>query len=581
MLLPRSKPARIYPLSPPFAYPYSAGDATGGGTLTLVSATIAADGETLTLVFSEVVDFGAGGNGGFNLDASTGGDDITCTYASGSGSKTLVYTLGTTVITGETCNLDYVQPGDGVEDADGSDLESFTDAVVTNNSTQEESGVVNVDAYISGEAGAAGDNLTTALLDSMTMTRADRAALGTWAITEDAAGDLQILADAPSAIVPVRTPNTTHSEGTRGMRFNLSAAGSVNNARYSFFSYRDRVAIGFFVKFPEIANGNSLDLVLLYGAASMVMQIDGTATGGEIKLHTGNPSQFYTPAYPVVAGTRYWVTMLFDRLNDECKLNVYSETGTLLDEQALGNLTANVDSGAYRLAMGRNDGISQPSVPDPAWLEINDLVVDMDDGTFPLGITSEEESSVVSGYLLADGLDAGTIPVGFSDYSGSAVWDGGASGELRVTSPAITRAIVNPQASIYVYAKFTPTTIAASKQFLFFYDEDGSTNRVSLGTAWNNKPQLYGGATGSMGGTLVQGTEYHVWMEWESGAAVRVYISTDGTKPTAPDANWTMEDASGIASANIGYIGMSGCSVCDWGDLRISNSALGDNGAIL
>jgi len=60
---------------------------------TLSSATIGTNGTTLTLVFSETVAVGAGGNGGFNVDASTGGSDVTATYASGSGSNTLVTEL--------------------------------------------------------------------------------------------------------------------------------------------------------------------------------------------------------------------------------------------------------------------------------------------------------------------------------------------------------------------------------------------------------------------------------------------------------------------------------------------------------
>jgi len=103
---------------------------------TLSSATIAANGTTLTLVFDETVAVGAGGNGGFNVDASTGGTNVTATYASGSGSNTLVYTLGTTILSGETCDLDYTQPGNGIEDTAGNDLASITSAAVTNNSTQ-------------------------------------------------------------------------------------------------------------------------------------------------------------------------------------------------------------------------------------------------------------------------------------------------------------------------------------------------------------------------------------------------------------------------------------------------------------
>ena len=55
---------------------------TSGSTeLTIVSAVISEDGTTLTLVFSENVSIGAGGNGGFALSASGGA--ATLTFAGG------------------------------------------------------------------------------------------------------------------------------------------------------------------------------------------------------------------------------------------------------------------------------------------------------------------------------------------------------------------------------------------------------------------------------------------------------------------------------------------------------------------
>ena len=103
---------------------------------TVVSRTILADGETLEIVFDEPVKFGAGGNGGLTLTASGGA--VTATYGSGADSDTLTYTLSRPVIVGETVTASYTQPGDGIEDAAGNDLASFTTQAVTNNS--EESG---------------------------------------------------------------------------------------------------------------------------------------------------------------------------------------------------------------------------------------------------------------------------------------------------------------------------------------------------------------------------------------------------------------------------------------------------------
>lgn len=96
--------------------------------------TINADGDELTIALNEAVSIGAGGNGGFVLDASGGA--ATLTYASGSGTSTLVYSISRPILDDETVTLDYAQPGNGVEDSAGNDLAGFTEQAVTNNSTQ-------------------------------------------------------------------------------------------------------------------------------------------------------------------------------------------------------------------------------------------------------------------------------------------------------------------------------------------------------------------------------------------------------------------------------------------------------------
>lgn len=101
---------------------------------TLSSATIGTNGTTVTLAFSETVSIGAGGNGGFALTPSGGAASLT--YSSGSGSSSLVYTSNRTINSGETATVAYTQPGNGVEDAAGNDLATFSGTSVTNNSTQ-------------------------------------------------------------------------------------------------------------------------------------------------------------------------------------------------------------------------------------------------------------------------------------------------------------------------------------------------------------------------------------------------------------------------------------------------------------
>lgn len=110
-------------------------DAVDTTAPTLSSATVATNGTTLTLVFSEAVTIGAGGNSGFAITAPAG--SATLTYASGAGTNTLVYTVSRALRSTETgVVLAYSQPGNGIEDSAGNDLATFASVSVTNNSTQ-------------------------------------------------------------------------------------------------------------------------------------------------------------------------------------------------------------------------------------------------------------------------------------------------------------------------------------------------------------------------------------------------------------------------------------------------------------
>lgn len=101
---------------------------------TISSATLAADGNSITFACSESVEFGAGGNTGFVLVPTNGGAAVTLSYSSGSGSSDLVYATSRTASSTETFTYAYTNPGNGVQDAAGNALESFTAQAVTNNS---------------------------------------------------------------------------------------------------------------------------------------------------------------------------------------------------------------------------------------------------------------------------------------------------------------------------------------------------------------------------------------------------------------------------------------------------------------
>lgn len=99
---------------------------------TVNSATVAADGESITFAMSEIVEVGSGGSGGFAVTMSGGG--CTLTYSSGSGTSSLVYTTSRAIEESETGTHAYTQPGDGIQDPSGNDLATYSGASVTNDS---------------------------------------------------------------------------------------------------------------------------------------------------------------------------------------------------------------------------------------------------------------------------------------------------------------------------------------------------------------------------------------------------------------------------------------------------------------
>lgn len=103
----------------------------------MISATIAADGDTLTLVFNEAVAQGGSYNDShIDVDASTAGDNVGVTYVSGDGTITHIYTLDSTIVAGETVNLDFDGTANSLEDLTGNDLAAIVSKTVVNNSTQ-------------------------------------------------------------------------------------------------------------------------------------------------------------------------------------------------------------------------------------------------------------------------------------------------------------------------------------------------------------------------------------------------------------------------------------------------------------
>lgn len=142
---------------------------------TVDSATVASNGTTVTVVFSETVSIGSGGSGGCALDFSGGA--ATLTYSSGDGTSSLVFTASRTIESGETGTLDYTQPGDGIEDEAGNDLASFTDQAVTNDS----GGDVTAPTFSSATIPSAGTSISVVFSENVT--RGAGYANGDWSVS--------------------------------------------------------------------------------------------------------------------------------------------------------------------------------------------------------------------------------------------------------------------------------------------------------------------------------------------------------------------------------------------------------------
>jgi hypothetical protein len=102
---------------------------------TMDSATISS-GTTLTLAFNENVTQGAGYNDSdWDIDCTTGGNNISIAYNSGDGTTSHVYTISQVIYNGDSCNVDFNGDANSEEDGDGNDLAAIVSGTVTNNST--------------------------------------------------------------------------------------------------------------------------------------------------------------------------------------------------------------------------------------------------------------------------------------------------------------------------------------------------------------------------------------------------------------------------------------------------------------
>lgn len=94
----------------------------------LVSARVVANGDQVEYTWNRAMTAGTGGATGFALSASGGA--VTPAYSSGDGTTKWLYDASRTLEASETITTAYTQPGDGVEDADGNDVSSFSGVLV-------------------------------------------------------------------------------------------------------------------------------------------------------------------------------------------------------------------------------------------------------------------------------------------------------------------------------------------------------------------------------------------------------------------------------------------------------------------
>lgn len=94
---------------------------------TIQSVTVAASGLSVTVGFNEAV------TGGTGCVLQVTGSTVTLTYASGSGTNSLVFTPSRSIMDSQVATFDYVD-GD-IEDLSGNALANITGVAVTNNST--------------------------------------------------------------------------------------------------------------------------------------------------------------------------------------------------------------------------------------------------------------------------------------------------------------------------------------------------------------------------------------------------------------------------------------------------------------
>jgi hypothetical protein len=101
---------------------------------TVTAASVDTTGLILSVTFDEPVGVGAGGSGGWAL-SNLGTAATLSGFALAGDNLSATWDISRAITDTETPELDYTQPGNGIEDLSGNDLATFTGGTITNNST--------------------------------------------------------------------------------------------------------------------------------------------------------------------------------------------------------------------------------------------------------------------------------------------------------------------------------------------------------------------------------------------------------------------------------------------------------------
>ncbi len=260
-------------------------------------------GVGLQIFFSEIVTFGAGGNGGFVVNASGGA--VNATYSSGAGTTGLVYLLDRTISSWETLTLDYTQPGNGLEDVAGNDLATFSAESLTNDSTQ--------------------DALNTSLISYWTL---DETSTGAGAVARNDS--------EPTGTARNLTDNNTTASGAgllnNGADFELSNSESLSIADNSDVDLSSGTSFSFSA-WVRHESTNTTELILSqYGAAgnrSYAMQYSPTSDRYQMLLsNDGTAITTLTCTNATGPQLATWHHVVVTYSSSTHDLKIYQDAGT-------------------------------------------------------------------------------------------------------------------------------------------------------------------------------------------------------------------------------------------------------------